>query len=69
MTKRSCASLILLFAANLFRLELGLVLFARGISWELSHEVMAGFFYFAVFLWIARQRGWSRMAAPVPASN
>lgn len=43
---------------NLFRLEIGLVLFLRGVSWSLAHEAIAGVFYFGLFLWIARQRRW-----------
>jgi hypothetical protein len=52
-----------LMMANLFRLEIGLPLFLFGVPWELSHEVMAGFFYFIVFLWIARRRGWTLLAS------
>jgi hypothetical protein len=48
-----------LSTANLARLEAGFVLFLRGVPWSLAHEAMAGVFYFALFLWIARRRGWS----------
>ena len=54
------AYFILLSVINLFRLEIGFVIFLRGISWSLAHEVMAGVFYFALFLWIVRRRGWDR---------
>jgi hypothetical protein len=44
---------------NLVRLEFGLMLYLKGMSWSLSHQAMAGVFYFGLFLWIARQRRWS----------
>ncbi len=47
-----------LSAANLVRLALGFLLYVHGVSWFVSHEVAAGVFYFGVFLWIARRRGW-----------
>jgi hypothetical protein len=48
-----------LLAVNIARLEAGFVLFLRGVPWSLAHEAMAGVFYFVLFLWIARRRGWS----------
>jgi len=51
---------ICLSIANLIRLELGFVLYLRGVSWFVAHEVMAGIFYFVLFLWIVHQRGWDR---------
>jgi hypothetical protein len=50
---------ICLSVLNLVRLESGFVLFARGIPWWLSHETMAGVFYFALFCWIAHLRRWT----------
>jgi hypothetical protein len=47
-----------LSALNLGRLELGLMLYLRGVPWSLAHEAMAGVFYFGLFLWIVRQRRW-----------
>jgi hypothetical protein len=48
-----------LSAINLARLVVGFLLYSQAVSWLLAHEVMSGVFYFAVFLWIARRRGWS----------
>ena len=42
--------LLCLSAINLARLELGFLLYFRGVSWFLAHEVMSGVFYFALFL-------------------
>ncbi len=53
-----------LSAVNLARLEVGLLLYAQGVPWWLSHEVVAGVFYFLLFLWVARQRGWTRVDRP-----
>jgi hypothetical protein len=58
---------VCLSVANLVRLELGFILYFHGVSWLLAHEVMAGVFYFGVFLWIARQRGWDQWGYPVNA--
>jgi len=60
------AYFLCLSAANLARLELGFVLNFQGLSWRLAHEAIAGVFYFALFLWIARQRGWVARALPPP---
>lgn len=49
----------LLFGANILRLAFGMLMFVRGVPWRLSHEAMAGCFYFAMFIWIAHRRGWS----------
>jgi len=54
MTAVAC--FVCLSAGNLIRLELGFILYARGMSWFLAHEVMAGVFYFVVFLTIVRRR-------------
>lgn len=48
------------FALNIFRLELGFVAFHRGVPWWLAHEVVAGFAYFALFLFIMHRRAWAR---------
>lgn len=61
------AWLICLSAVNLLRLELGFVVYFAGTPWWLAHEAMAGVFYFAVFLWIARQRGWGPTGNAPPA--
>ena len=53
------AYFVCLSAINLARLELGLAIYLRGVPWSLAHEAMAGVFYFALFLWIARRRRWS----------
>jgi len=52
------AYLACLSVLNLARLLLGFVLYLWGVSWLLAHEAAAGAFYFGLFLWIARQRGW-----------
>jgi hypothetical protein len=57
------AYFLCLSAVNLARLELGFVLHLQGVSWFLAHEVMSGVFYFALFLWIARQRAWTPQLA------
>ncbi len=41
-----------LFLFNLFRLELGIVLYAHGVPWIWAHEVLGGLAYFAVWLWL-----------------
>jgi len=56
------AYFLCLSVVNLVRLEFGFLLYLRGVPWSLSHEAMAGVFYFALFLWIARQRGWTQTA-------
>lgn len=40
-----------IFALNILRLELGFWLYLHGWSWQLSHEIMAAFFYYAIFEW------------------
>jgi hypothetical protein len=50
--------LVVCSVVNLFRLVLGFVLYWGGVPWIFAHEVMAGVFYFAWFLWIARRRSW-----------
>jgi hypothetical protein len=63
---------VALSIANLVRLEAGFVLNLRGVPWWLGHEVAAGVFYFALFCWIARRRGWTQafsnwVATPIAA--
>ena len=68
MKRRSVGRNVLFFATygvtlavlNVARLAAGLWIFLRGVSWEVSHEAFAGVFYFGLFLWIARRRGWMR---------
>lgn len=52
-----------LMLANIARLALGLWIYLLGVPWSISHEAMAGVFYFALFLWIAQRRGWHRIGA------
>jgi hypothetical protein len=55
---------------NLVRLALGFVLHFQGVSWFWADEVLTGVFHFALFLYIARQRGWtSRVGRAVGASR
>lgn len=51
--------LFLLSVVNLLRLAFGMLIFSWGAPWSLSHEAMSGVFYFLLFIWIARRRGWS----------
>jgi hypothetical protein len=44
-----------LFLFNLMRLELGFVLFARGLSWFWAHEFTGGVALFVIFLWVMRE--------------
>jgi hypothetical protein len=44
-----------LFLFNLIRLELGFVLFARGLTWFWAHEFTGGIALFVIFLWVVRQ--------------
>jgi exosortase/archaeosortase len=48
----------LLFSFNLLRLEMGYVLYARGLPWTVADGVLGGFAYFAVWLFIWSQRTW-----------
>lgn len=58
---------------NLARLTIGFYWFAHGWSWELTHEVAAGVFYFALFCWIAHRRKWNLFSVgqvqPVPTAS
>jgi hypothetical protein len=44
-----------LFLFNLMRLELGFVLFSRGMSWFWAHEFTGGVALFVIFLWVMGQ--------------
>jgi hypothetical protein len=44
-----------LFLANVLRLELGNVLYCRGLPWFLVHESVSAVSYFVLFLWIVHQ--------------
>lgn len=46
------------FAFNILRLEIAQILYPRGVPWILADEVLGGFAYFAVWLFIWRQRSW-----------
>lgn len=52
------AGFLMLSAVNLARLILGFALFLKGVPWILAHEAISGVFYFGVFLFVARRRGW-----------
>jgi exosortase/archaeosortase family protein len=58
---------VVLSVVNVIRIAAGFLAFVGGVSWWLSHEVVAGVFYFFLFLWIARRRGWSLAAAKASA--
>ena len=45
-----------LFAFNVFRLSVSDVLFAVGLPWDLAHNVISGFAYFLVWVWVWRHR-------------
>lgn len=55
---RLLAVAVIFFALNLVRLEIAQVLYFRGASWTLADEVLGGFAYFAVWLFLWRQRTW-----------
>src|SRR5262249_4657224 len=55
---RLAACAVFFGSFNVFRLEIGHLLYAHNVPWALSHGVVGGFFYFAVWLLIWRQRGW-----------
>jgi hypothetical protein len=46
-----------LLAFNIARLTLSDLIVAAGAPWWLGHSVVAGFAYFAVWMWIARDGG------------
>jgi hypothetical protein len=47
---------LLLF--NVLRLTLSDVLYAGGAPWVIAHDVVAGFAYFAVWVWLWHHAGW-----------
>lgn len=49
---------VLLFIFNFVRLEFVQILYAHRVSWTLADGVVGGFAYFAVWLFIWRQRTW-----------
>jgi hypothetical protein len=49
---------VALFGFNVVRLESGHVLHALGLPWTLADDVLGGFAYFAVWLFVWRQRSW-----------
>jgi exosortase/archaeosortase len=55
---RLLAVAVILFGLNLVRLEIAQVLYFRGVPWTVSDEVLGGFAYFAVWLFLWRQRTW-----------
>jgi hypothetical protein len=50
------------FGFNVVRLEIAQILYAHGVSWDLADGVVGGFAYFAVWLFIWRQRTWELTA-------
>src|ERR1700690_2605241 len=44
------------FVLNITRLELGFIALTRGAPWWLAHEVVAGFAYFCLWVYIMRTR-------------
>ena len=55
---RLLAVAVIFFALNVVRLEIAQVLYSRGVSWTLADGVLGGFAYFAVWLFLWRQRTW-----------
>ena len=55
---RLVAVALIFFGLNLVRLEIAQVLYFRGVPWTLADEVLGGFAYFAVWLFLWRQRTW-----------
>ena len=55
---RFLAVAFIFFGLNLVRLEIAQVLYFRGVPWTLADEVLGGFAYFAVWLFLWRHRTW-----------
>ena len=55
---RLLAVAVIFFALNLVRLEIAQVLYFRGVSWTFADQVLGGCAYFAVWLFLWRQRTW-----------
>jgi hypothetical protein len=47
-----------LLVFNVARLSFSDVLFAKGLSWDLAHNVVSGICYFAIWTWIWKNRSW-----------
>lgn len=52
-----------MFVFNIFRLEIGFFALARGTPWWLAHEVVSGITYFALLVFVVKQRAWSEPRA------
>jgi hypothetical protein len=66
------AAAMILFGFNVVRLEIGQVLYAHGASWTLADDVLGGFAYFTVWLFLWWQRSWELTplsVAPVLRKN
>jgi hypothetical protein len=48
-----------MMAFNVVRLSFSDVLFARGMSWDLAHNVVSGISYYLVWMWIWHTRTWA----------
>lgn len=55
---RLLAVAVIFFGLNLVRLEIAQFLYFRGVPWTVADEVLGGFAYFAVWLFLWRQRTW-----------
>lgn len=55
---RFLAVAVIFFGLNLVRLEIAQVLYFHGVPWTFADEVLGGFAYFAVWLFLWRQRTW-----------
>lgn len=55
---RLLAVAVIFFGLNIVRLEVAQVLYSRGVSWTLADGVLGGFAYFAVWIFLWRQRTW-----------
>ncbi|PYT72656.1 MAG: hypothetical protein DMG39_09050 [Acidobacteria bacterium] len=49
---------MIFFVFNIFRLEIAQGLYFRGVPWIVADEVLGGFSYFAVWLFLWHQRTW-----------
>jgi hypothetical protein len=45
-------------AINVLRIAIGLFFFNLGYSWEITHTIPSGFFYFALLYWALRYGRW-----------
>jgi hypothetical protein len=55
---RAIVLALVLFVFNVSRLTFSNVLFNAGINWDLAHNVVGGFCYFAVWVWLWNHAGW-----------